>query len=617
MNAISPKVAWIALCLASCASAPHRPNLAPPADASAAAANDLAQRRRALNALLVEHWDFVQSDAPETASILGDRRWNDKSFDYSAQAVGPRLERTRQFFAKFEAIDTTGFSDQESLSKTLLVHDLRETLEEAPFEEWKMPANQMGGLHIRAAEMPQYLPFATSKDYDDYIARLRNLPKQFDDVIANMRLGMHARLMPPKFLLEPVAAQAAEIASTKPEASPFAAPLARMTNAISPADQARIRASFLSIIRDSVLPAYAKFADFVAKEYAPRGRPEPGVWALPHGHAYYATAVKHGTTTNLSPDEIHQIGLREVARIRGEMLAIVRRLGFSDIKAFATAVASNPRLHPSSREDILDDYRRYVANMTEALPKLFGRLPKASCQVQPIEAFRENNAAGAQYMMPSPDGSRPGRIQVNTGNFAVRTTLTHETTAYHEGVPGHHLHLAIQQELEGIPPYRRLRLAHNAYTEGWALYSEQLGKEIGFFQDPYNDYGRLEMDLLRAIRLVVDTGLHHKRWTRDQVVQFFHDNSTIEEVEVQSETNRYMVWPGQALGYKIGQLAILGLRRRATQELGANFDLRKFHDVVLGSGSLPLDILEARIKQWIATQKTASSSPPPPKAGPV
>jgi uncharacterized protein (DUF885 family) len=331
------------------------------------------------------------------------------------------------------------------------------------------------------------------------------------------------------------------------------------------------------------------------------------MWAMPDGARRYAIRVRRSTTTNLTADQVHEIGLREVARIESEMLTIAKSLGFTDLKTFRASLETNPGLKAKSREHILELYRKYIDQMYAQLPKLFGRLPKAKVVVVPVEAFREKEAAGAQYESPAVDGSRPGRVEVNTSEATSRKTLNMESTAYHEGVPGHHMQVAIAQELTGLPEFRKNGVNFTAYVEGWALYSERLGKEVGFYQDPYNDYGRLQDEMLRAIRLVVDTGLHSKKWTRQQVVDFFHAHTAEDEVEVQNETDRYIVWPGQALGYKIGQLRILELRERAKKELGDRFDLRGFHDEVLGSGPLPLDELEKRVNAWIASSRGSSS----------
>jgi uncharacterized protein (DUF885 family) len=568
----------------------------------AAPASDLQARRDVLGKLLAEQWEYTLSHAPEFASILGDKRWNDQLSDFSQAAIDADLAKTREFLQRFQAIDTTGFPVQEKLNQELMVRNLKETVEGARFKGWLMPVNQISGIHLEAPQFPSLLTFTTVKDYDDLIARYRKLPGAFDQTIEHMRAGMAAGLMPPKFLLEKVVVQCEGIASTPAEKSPFAAPLARFPEGIPAAEQARIREAMLAAIRDSVLPAYVKLTRFVKEEYAPKGRAEPGMWSLPDGEARYAFQVQQQTTSDLTPEEIHQLGLREVARIEGEMLRVANQFGYKDLKSFNAAIEKDPKLHAQSRQQILDLYTKFIGQMYARLPQLFGRLPKAKIEVVRTEDFREKEASDAEYQTGAPDGSRPGRVEVNTGDPQSRKIISIESTAYHEGVPGHHMQLSIAQELPTLPPFRQ-QGGYTAFIEGWALYSERLGKEVGFYQDPYSDYGRLQDEMLRAIRLVVDTGFHYKHWSRDQVVQFFHDHSGIDEVSVQSETDRYIVWPGQALAYKIGQLKILELREKAKRELGAGFDIRRFHDQVLGAGALPLGVLEEQIDRWIADEK--------------
>ncbi|MCU1229559.1 MAG: hypothetical protein JWO97_2443 [Acidobacteria bacterium] len=564
-------------------------------------AADLDKRRKALADLLHEHWEYTLKVNPEFASILGDKRYNAQSSDVSAAEVARETDEQRRFLARVNAISDSAFSDQEKINKALMAQNLRDGIESAEMKEWEMPVSQMGGIHLDSAQFPSLLSFTGSKDYDDYLTRMHAMPRQFNDTIAIMRSGMRDRLMPPQFLLGKVAGQAQDIAAQEPEKSPFAAPLQHFPENMPEAERTRIRTAYLDAIRNEVLPAYAKFATFVRDEYAPKGRKDVGMWSLPDGVHRYAVRARRSTTTNLTPEEIHQIGLKEVARIESEMRTIAAKLGFNDLKAFNASIDANPDLHPKTREEILDIYRKYENQMYAELPKLFGRLPKAKLEVVPIEAFREKAAAGADYQPGAADGSRPGRINVNTSDPQSRKTIFMESTAYHEGVPGHHMQLSIAQELTDLPQFRR-QGGYTAYVEGWALYSERLGKEVGFYQNPYNDYGRLNDEMLRAIRLVVDTGLHAKKWTRDQVVQFFHDHSATDEVEVQSETDRYIVWPGQALGYKIGQLKITELRERARTKLGDRFDIREFHDQILGAGALPMNVLERRIDDWIAAK---------------
>jgi uncharacterized protein (DUF885 family) len=599
MRHLPLSLAAAALC--ACATTPLARTVVAPAPAATATASGEANRK-ALAALLSDHWEYFLAHAPEYASMLGDPRYNDRSSDLSAAAVATDLARSREYLGRFKALDAAGLSEQEALTRTLMIRAFEEELEGARFEDWKMPVNQMGGVHLMAAQLPTLLPFRTAKDFEDWTTRLQHLPRQFDDTIASMRLGMAAGLMPPRFLLEKVAVQAGGLASMRPEETPFASCLEKLPADLPAAEQARLRGALLVAVKESVLPAYARFAAFVKDEYAPRGRTEVGTWALPEGAARYAFLVRASTTSGLTPDQIHELGLREVARIEGEMLGVARKAGAPDLASFRAAIEADPKLRPTSREQILEIYAGHLEAMRQELPRLFGRLPKADFVVVAVEPFREREAAGAQYQAASPDGSRPGRIEVNTGDFTSRKTIGMESTAYHEAIPGHHMQIAIQQELETLPAQRRFWLGYNAYAEGWALYAERLGREVGRYQDPYSYYGHLEEEMLRAIRLVVDTGLHSRRWTRQQVVDFFHAHSATDEVEVQNETDRYIVWPGQALAYKVGQLQILALRQRAARELGPAFDVRRFHDVVLGGGSLPLDVLEARVVDWIAAE---------------
>jgi uncharacterized protein (DUF885 family) len=566
-------------------------------------ASDLETRRKALNDLLHEEWEHRLSNSPLFASFLGDKRWNDKLDDFSQETIDRQLADSRKFLARFEAIDTSGFPEQEALNKELMVRDLRETLDGARFKPWEMPVDQMNGVQVGLPQLVLILSFQSVKDFDDYISRLNQIPRFLDQTIVQMRNGVNDKLMPPKFVLAEVVEQSDNLAKDTPEKSPFSQPFAKFPESFSDADKKRLRDAGIAAVRDAVLPAYARFTKFVREDYAPHGRTEPGVWSLPNGEEYYAYSVKSSTTTSLTPEEIHQIGLAQVQEIEARLTEVATKLDYKDLPTLKAAIAADPKLHAQSRQQILDLYRKYIDQMTPKLPELFGRLPKAKLEVLPVEEFREKGAPSAAYQDPAQDGSRPGHVMVNTGDFANRTLLDIETTAYHEGVPGHHLQISIAQELPELPPFRQHE-SFTAYTEGWALYSERLGKEVGFYQDPYSYYGHLQDDMLRAVRLVVDTGLHYKHWTRQQVVDYFHAHSGEDEVSVQSETDRYIVWPGQALGYKIGQLQILKLRQYAKDQLGDKFDIRAFHDQILGAGALPMNLLEKRIHEWVATQQS-------------
>jgi len=575
---------------------------------AAQTAPTLEARRKALNDLLAEQWEYRLRTSPLFASFLGDKRWNAELDDFSQAAIDKDLQESQKFVARFEAIDTTGFPKQEALNKRLMVRDLKAQLDGARFKPWEMPVDQQNGLQVLLPQLVLVLSFQDVKDYQDYISRLRLMPRLLDETVIQMKKGVADKLMPPRFILEKVGEQVDGIAKQKPDESPFAQPFKTFPKSIPETEQTRLREQGIAAIRDGVLPAYAHFAEFVRKDYAPHGRTEPGVWSLPDGDAYYAYLVKESTTTDLTPDQIHQLGLAQVKEIEARMKEVAAQLGYKDLKSFNAAVTADPKLHAHSRQQLLDLYTKYIDQMYPKLAQLFGRMPKAKVQVMQVEEFREKDAAAASYVQGTADGSRPGHVMVNTGDFAKRSLLDIETTAYHEGVPGHHMQIAIGQEMPELPPFRQNEY-FTAFTEGWALYSERLGKEEGFFQDPYSYYGHLQDDMLRAIRLVVDTGLHSKHWSRQQVVDFFHDHSNEDEVNVQSETDRYIAWPAQALGYKIGQLQILELRQYAKDQLGDKFDIRGFHDEVLEGGALPMNVLKERIHDWVALQKSSSESP--------
>jgi uncharacterized protein (DUF885 family) len=483
-----------------------------------------------------------------------------------------------------------------------MVRRLVQDQKEAVYKPWEMPINQMSGIVVELPQLVAQLSFANTKDYDDYIARLNQVPTAFQQVTNDCDAGIDDKRVPPKYLLEKVSAQTKTLATQKPEDSPFARPLKKFPSSVSADDQARIRTAVLAAIQKQVLPAYARFARYLDSTYVPAGRAEPGAWSLPDGDAYYRLMVKEQTTTDLTPDQIHEIGLQEVAKDEREMLAIATKLGYKSIADLRTAIANDPKFHPTSREALLEVYRKDLDQMKLKLPQYFGRLPKAPLTVQAVPEYMEKEQAPAYYEQGTADGSRPGEIFINTYDFAHRSLPNVESIAYHEGLPGHHLQISIAQELTGLPQFRKYA-QYNAFEEGWGLYSEQLGKVMGFYQDPYSDFGRLETDVFRGVRLVVDTGVHSKHWTRQQMIDYFHAHSGLDEASVQSETDRYIAWPGQALGYKMGQLKLLELRAKAQQELGPQFDFRTFHDEVLDSGAMPLDLLEQRVNSWIAQKK--------------
>jgi uncharacterized protein (DUF885 family) len=562
--------------------------------------------RKALNQIFQDYWEDRLAHSPEFASTLADKRWNDRISDYSVKALNDSLARGLAFLMRLGEIDVAGLTEQEKISRDLLLRRLTEAQEAAEFKEWEMPVNQRGGIFTTYPDLVAQLSFTTVKDYDDWIARLHQVPKAFDQVTTNMSIGMEDHRVPPKYLLEKALEQVKVMASQKPEESPLALPLKKFPATIKPAEQERIKTEMLDAIGKEVLPAYLRFVRFLEVSYVPAGRTDPGISSLPDGAKYYEFLIRRTTTTDLTAGQIHQIGLDEVKRDEAEMLAIAEKLGFADLASFRASLKANPKMKAASSEALLDAYRSYLTPMQARLPELFGTLPKAKFEVLPVPDYLEKTAAPAYYESGAPDGSRPGRLRIDTYNATDRNLYSVEDIAYHEGLPGHHLQISIAQELPGIPNFRKYQ-GYTAYVEGWGLYSERLGKDVGLYQDPYSDYGRLEGDIWRAIRLVVDTGVHSKHWTRDQMVQYFHDHSNIDDTSIQSEVDRYIAWPSQALAYKVGQLKILELRDRSKKALGDKFDLRAFHDQVLDSGALPLDVLGDRIDTWIAEQKTANT----------
>jgi uncharacterized protein (DUF885 family) len=581
-------IAFAAALLSGCAIGCHR-----------APANEPSSKKQ-LDSLLAEEWDFEMRTNPETASIYGDSRYNSQLSDYSPERFQNDMVRQRAFLRRFEAVSAAGLAEQDALSRTLMIGRLRDQLQEARFKQWEMPLDQMNGLHLFYAELPGMLTFRTVHDYEEYLARLHQIPRVLNQLETDMRLGIEDGLMQPRYLLEKVAVQVRQIASETGAESPFAVPVAKFPGGVATPDQLRLRKEIISAIDTDVAPAYARLADFVAKDYVPRGRTEPGIWSLPDGDARYREAIRHMTTTNLTPEQIHEIGLKQVDQFEAEMLALAKQQGFSNLAAFNVSIKSNRKLYAKSGDQLLQLYKTYIGEMRPEMPKLFGRQPKAPLEVVPMNAFRSKDAVPADYSPGS--SSRPGRVNVNEYDPTHRLTLNIEAIAYHEGIPGHHQQISFAQELTGLPEFRK-NADYTAFVEGWALYAERLGKEAGFYKDPYSEYGRLENEMWRAVRLVVDTGVHYKHWSRQQMVDYFHAHTAMDEQNIQTEVDRYIAWPGQALAYKLGQMKILELRERAKQALGPRFDLRAFHDAVLENGALPLDVLESQMNAWIAREK--------------
>jgi uncharacterized protein (DUF885 family) len=554
------------------------------------------RRLAAQNALFEEFWQTTLKLNPTQATAVGDYRYNDKLGDNSLAAVAHRNEINKEFLAKIKAISPNGFSEEDRTSHDLFLRNLQENADDFDLKNYEMPVTAQGGIHTALADLPNAVPLDSVKHYEDYIARLHQIPKALMQTEEVLRAGVKDHLVIVKFVAEKIPAQCAGIIA----ANPFVIPIRKMPADFSEADKKRLAEAITAAVNAEVLPAYKQFASFITTDYVPHGRATLSIESLPDGKRRYQAAIRRLTTTNLPPAEIHRIGLAESDRIVGEMTALAKANGYADLASFRDHIESDPKYKPSSAQAIVDDFDRYIKQMRPKLPQLFNVIPSAPVTVEAIPEFQK--AAATHYQTGTPDGKRPGRVSVAVSDFASRSFINDEAVAYHEGIPGHHMQLSIQQTLKGLPEFRK-HGGNSAYTEGWALYAEQLGKEVGFYQDPGSDYGRLRSELFRAVRLVVDTGIHDMGWSRDQVVDYMRKSHAVDEPTIQAETDRYISWPAQACSYKLGQLKIRELRARATQELGAKFDIRRFHDEVLAGGSLPLDVLDARITRWINGQK--------------
>ena len=570
--------------------------------AAAKEGDSVADRIAAQNALFEEQYQTDLKDHPERATAVGDYRYNDQLDDYSPAAYVRQHATDEKFLARLNAISTAGLPEQDKLSHEVMQRSLKQRIENFKFKEYEMSVNHMEGPQTRLADMPLAVPLDSVKHYEDYIARLHQIPRVMSQAEETLRLGVKDGLMPVRFLLEKIPAQCDGIIA----ADPFLLPTKKFPDSISSDDQQRLTKLITDAVNGEVLPAYKQFSAFISSEYAPHGRTTLSVTSLPGGKERYLNDIRSRTTiSTLTPDQIHAIGLREIDRIEGEMLLIAKKEGFNDVAAFRESLKTNPKYIPTSQEQILDDFRRYIAQMQPKLPALFGYIPGSPVTVEAIPPFQAG--AATHYQTGTPDGKRPGRVSVATSHFEHRWLIDDEATAYHEGIPGHHMQLSVQQQMTSLPKFRQ-HSGNSGYVEGWALYSEQLGKEVGFYQDPVSDYGRLSSELFRAVRLVVDTGLHSEGWSRDQVVEFFRKYQPVDEPTIQSETDRYIAWPAQALSYKLGQLKFRELRDRAQKELGTKFDIRNFHDEMLNGGVLPLDLLDARTNAWIKDQKVGIKS---------
>ncbi len=552
-----------------------------------------------------EYWNFVLKESPRYATYLGDHRYDAELEDASEEAFQRRSSQYRGYLGRLHAHPRPRVG-ADRLNYELFERKLNDEIEELRFRPYLMPVTQQQGPHIKVPELVTFHPFRSVPDYGKYLNRLREFPRLVDQTITNMRLGVRERLVLPRVIVERVVPQLEAQIVSEPDKSEFYKPINTPPKEISAEDSRHLREKGSDVILGSIVPSYEKLVRFVQEEYLPASRSEVGIWAVPEGEERYAFYVRHFTTTELSPDEIHQVGLRELAKIRGEMEEVMRKLGFTGtVQEFLERLRENSEMYYPNGEMLLAGFRDILRNMDEALPRLFGRLPKAQYGFREIEAYRAEAAPEAYYYAPPDDGSRPGYFYVNTFLPETRPKYTMESLAYHEAVPGHHLQIAVQQELTGLPKFRR-HGGYTAFVEGWAHYAEALPKEVGFYSDLYSEFGRLSGSAWRAARLVVDTGIHWMRWTREHAIQFMKENTGASEHNIVSEVDRYIAWPGQALAYKIGQLKISEIRAKAERLLGAGFDVRRFHDKLLSNGALPLDILESEMGRWLEAQGKGS-----------
>jgi uncharacterized protein (DUF885 family) len=566
--------------------------------ASSQAPVSVDSRLEAQNALFNDSWQAALKMNPTLATAVGDYRYNDKLGDYSLSASAARHERDLSDLARIKAIDPAGFPEQDLISHDLFLRQLQQRAEDYDLKEYEMPlggAGGGGGIHANLADLPLSMPFDSVKHYEDYIARLHQIPAAFLQTEEVLRAGVKDHLVPVRFIAEKVPGQAEGVIA----ANPFILPLKKFPASFSDDDKKRLSDEITTTVNNEVFPAYKQFAAFITTDYIPYARTTLSVNSLGSGKRRYQAALRRFTTTDLTAAQIHEIGLKEVDRITGEMLALAKANGYKDLSTFRDHIENDPKYKAVSADAIVEDFRKYIAQMQPHLPELFNLLPKTDVTVEPIPPFQAS--AATHYQGGTPDGKRPGRVSVAVSDPTHRSYINDEAVAYHEGVPGHHLQITIQQSLTGLPEFRK-HGGNSAYTEGWGLYAEELGKEIGFYQDPGSDYGRLRSELFRAVRLVVDTGIHDMGWSRDQVVEYMRSSHAVDEPTIQSETDRYIGGPGQACSYKLGQLKIRELRERAKEQLGPKFDLKAFHDEVLSGGALPLDVLDARVDRWIKTQ---------------
>ncbi len=564
-----------------------------PASASEASASER------LHELFAREWETRLLANPLYASAVGRHELDDRLPSVTLATLEARVRETRAFLAELDALGEAGLGGEDLVSAAMWRRELEERVRSFELGGHLFPINADSGFHMDFARLPEETRFETTLDYENFLARLRQWPRYAGEQTALLRLGLERGWTLPRVTLVGYSDTIRVHVVHDPEASAFFAPFRQFPAGVPDGERARLVAAARDVIVGSVVPGYRRFLEFMEGDYVPAARQSLGASQMRGGAAYYDFLVRSYTTLEISAEEVHRIGLAEVARIEAEMRDVIREVGFQgDFAAFLHFLRTDPRFYAKTPEELLMRAAWIAKSMDGKLPALFGYLPRRPYTVEPVPADIAPKYTGGRYV-PAPAGStRPGIYWVNTYKLEVRPFYNLEALTFHEAVPGHHLQMAINQELEGLPAFRRHSYL-SAFGEGWGLYSEWLGREAGFYTDPYSNFGRLTYEMWRACRLVVDTGLHSFGWTREQALEYLASRTALSLHEVETEIDRYISWPGQALSYKMGEIKIRELRKRAEQELGPGFDVREFHDVVLGSGSVPLAVLEANVEQWI------------------
>ncbi len=550
-------------------------------------------------------WEYIMKEVPEFATAIGYPGQNDRWTDNSFEAIARRKETDKLDLELIKSIDRAKLSSTDVISYDLYRRNAEFSIEGDQFPFELMPVNQMSGVQQSVAQVITSTTFKTTKDYEDLIARLNGVPALIDQTIGLLQKGLEQKMTPPQVTMRDVPQQTMNLIVKDPATSSMLEPFKEMSSLVPAAEQTRLRKAATDAFTQKVEPAYQKFHDFLTAKYIPGCRTTIGTNKLPNGDKIYAYTTRQQTTTELTPAQIHQIGLDEVKRIRGEMDKVITGTGFKgNFHAFTKYLLTDPKFYYTDAESLLSGYRDIAKRIDPKLVEFFGILPRLPYGVRPVPAYAEKSQAGAYYEPGSLKAGRPGYFFANTYDLPGRPKWGMETLTLHEAVPGHHFQIAIAQEMEELPEFRK-NGGYNAFAEGWALYAESLGYEMGFFKDPYQNFGHLGDEMLRAVRLVVDTGLHSMDWSREKAIQYFEENTGNPPHDIEVEVDRYIVWPSQALGYKIGQLKIRELRTSAEKELGSKFDLRAFHDEVLKNGALPMSVLETHLKEWVAKRKSA------------